>query len=237
MPTKDNYWPLPNKGGAKREQELGKMEIVCYGLGVIFLGVGLAIALTTFQDAWNANNHVRWLVWGTVASGCALLGIFVGGLPIAYKADAEKPARGDDPAKRAWVLVVDCKFMNLFAEGAPLRSEIVLRNTGQIPAMNVEIINNAGIGELPTEMPIRTPQRKSVMVIAPGQEMAAEVTHTRDRTAEDVTNFRNGPYGAFAFGRITYTDSFNIERQTDYCFFANKQTGEASACDRWNQAK
>jgi len=137
-----------------------------------------------------------------------------------------------------WVLVVDCRFRNLFEVGKPVTSEIGVRNSGLLPALDVEINHNVGIGELPAgEIVLREPARKSRGTIAPGSDLGADVVHSRPRTAQDMENFRNGPHGAFAWGRITYTDPSGTPGQTDFCFFADKKTGEASLCDRWNSAK
>jgi hypothetical protein len=74
---------------------VGKINILCYFLGILLGTVALGIATTVAQDAWKSNEHVKGLIWSCVVAVFVVAAAFVGSLPMAIEADAEAKAKSN----------------------------------------------------------------------------------------------------------------------------------------------
>lgn len=117
---------------------MGKLEIVCQALGVIFVGVGLTVALTVAQEAWKSNEHVRGLWWSALVAQFALIGMVAIALPIAYRSDAEKRTQTRDDPMRPFVGVASTQ--PTLEIGKPIAIVVKFTNTGKSPAYRVEAV-------------------------------------------------------------------------------------------------
>lgn len=128
---------------------MGRLEIACYALGVVFLVVGVTVAMSLATDAWRANQHVRGLWWSALAAILVLAGILVGTLPIAHKADAEINATNQNAGQqRAWITVRSVTLENnTIAEGSRPTVFVEFENTGRVPATDLRPFGIIGLAE------------------------------------------------------------------------------------------
>lgn len=226
------------------------MEIVCYAVGVIFLGVGLTVALTTFQDAWKANEHVRWLLWGGLSAACALVGIVAGGLPMAYKADAESsaPKSGDDAVEKVRVVLeeqtaqqmrpyVGVSYVKETMEiGKPVGIHIKFKNTGKSPAYDVEsrvsFQKIEGGARIAREYDGQEFNNPSVGEVNPGNEVEA-IRHGHIWTMDELMEVATDrSHKIVAHGLVRYKSNYIPTgiAETPFCYEFDPDLGSMVVC-------
>lgn len=234
---------------------MGKVNILCYALGLILGSVALAVALPIAQDAWKADEHVKGLIWSSVVAVLVVAAVLVGALPMALQADTERAAeapKGLAGDQRPWLTVKSATLIQDFAVGKALRAVIRVTNTGRTPALDVvitgDIVSREAIELVAFEAEKLSGPASSVMVVAPGAVATVEITsgNTTIQSQAHIDGLLDGPYKLFARGFIAYKDISGNSHKTLYCFKAEgrddlirmAQLGVGmSACDRWNTAE
>jgi hypothetical protein len=108
-----------------------------------------------------------------------------------------------------------------------------VRNAGHTPANNIIHTQNAVFREFPLTNPLpdfpnvppEQAEMTSVFSLPPGGIATKNWVFPARLTDEEVAALRNATAAVYVYGRITYTDIFNIPRVTNYRFRHNAHTG------------
>lgn len=217
---------------------MAKINIVCYALGILFGSVALGIALTVAQEAWKSDEHVKAISWSAFVLLLALAAAYVGALPMALQADAERVARSngrDGPSdefkleQRAWVAAT------AFAGtppaptiGQPLEVRTTIKNSGKTPARNVvirSVFEPLERGKVPTfdysgdavfPLGAMQPEKEHFSRIVITRKDGSPVIPMNQATFNAL---RSGAVVIWAHGRVEYEDIFGDEHWAEWCYF------------------
>ena len=127
----------------------------------------------------------------------------------------------------------------------PFSIKLTVQNTGKSFAKKVILVfavegvrdekgpNFTRAEQITPEQPV-----KSVNLIAPNAVVTATRSLKPDEklTAEDIRQIESGELQAFAFGKIVYTDIFDSQHWTTFCYRFYPATGGFTAYHQYNEA-
>jgi hypothetical protein len=236
---------------------VAKINIVCYAFGILFGSVALGIALTVAQEAWKANEHVKAISWSALVVRLAVAAAYVGALPMAVQADAERIALAAQRAtktdteqgtvsSRPWITVLKSTIAipRLPTDNYDPWIEVELINSGNAIAADVTAVYTLDIGPSipehkkpgPPGAPVTVGPQTSFSVIGRGR--FAELKEMYKKQGFDFLSATlNGTLNYFMYGTIAYFDAARSKRYTtEFCFKFDMASDKLMLCDKWNSA-
>lgn len=134
-------------------------------------------------------------------------------------------------SQRAWVLVDSVD--GVIAKD-PTRTGIQLRfkNTGQGPAVNIQIVGSDGVGVPPKAVEDDVTVPTGGQTLGPGQDLTSILS---------ISRYADEAKAPYVVGTVRYQDQFGATRRTDFCWYVYRlpETGELTfrACDVGNRAE
>jgi hypothetical protein len=154
----------------------------------------------------------------------------------------------EDTAKRelrAYIVGASSAQMRGFNSSRPI-CVLTFKNAGQTPAYNVCVWTSNAVAIYPMESSPPPPdispgEGSSVGVVAPGGDFHNEIVSDVEVTAADRAAVIAGRCAFYIYGKISYRDSFGIERTTTFCHFfagdrARNNNGSLATYHKWNEA-
>lgn len=142
--------------------------------------------------------------------------------------------------QRPWVGAYEI-ILGKFTPGEQVRMEVVLRNSGKTPALSMKNkIRGVAVYGIPEEPPNIPPIALYVseMVLMPNQTSRIHPVGMVPLTQADFNNVMVKKDWVFVvWGKITYTDKFQVEGETTLCAYYIPEIQRFGACTKGNSAK
>jgi hypothetical protein len=143
---------------------------------------------------------------------------------------------------RAYLFIKTPRIL-VFAHNKKCWNEVWVRNYGQTPAHDVEVVTNTDFLE-PNTLPfpeLEKPKELSKSSLAPAGEVTFTTATDDPLTADQVGGVASGNLAFFVWGEIRYTDVFGCPQTTHFRLrFGKAQldlgSGTMMVCDEGNQA-
>lgn len=186
------------------------------------------------QDPKDSINK-RIVLWSAVVGIAAIIQIFI---TIAQWQVMEKTLKVD---QRAWLTIRQSMLNSMLAVGENPSFYMRVQNSGKSPAMKVRSRVTFGIFESLPDGPI-PPEHQiagevSSSLIAPGEYMRRPGELPTPLTVETMEKLKIKQLSVFTYGTISYSDIFDNEHRTIFCFFLpDISKTDLSPCQKWNEA-
>lgn len=172
-------------------------------------------------------------------------------------------SRSIEGEQRAWVMAKELtKGSDLnppdltakpfpFIPGVPFAVLITTENVGRSPAIDVRTASASSVDRAPFKLESEigpVPKKEQIgkrSVIGPAHRHFVRIP-VRALTADEIADIKAGRLFLHLFGTIYYSDSFSVDRQTDFCLVhvplaahPNNPTllGDAGFCEIHNSAR
>ncbi|MEX0842434.1 MAG: hypothetical protein WD039_09150 [Xanthobacteraceae bacterium] len=104
-----------------------------------------------------------------------------------------------------------------------LKVSVGIKNTGQTPAYDADIVSNVGIISWPAPSPletifIETEAQKIVKITIAGGDTTLNIPEMPNVSSGEEAGLKAGAYRVIVWGRVRYTDTFKKPRTTRYAF-------------------
>lgn len=143
-------------------------------------------------------------------------------------------------SERPWVGAYEI-ILGKFTPGEQVRVEVVLRNSGKTPALSMKNkIRGVAVYGIPEEPPNIPPIAlyASEMVLMPNQTSRIHPVGVVPLTHADFNNVMVKKDWVFVvWGKIIYTDKFQVEGETTLCAYYIPEIQRFGACTKGNSAK
>ena len=194
----------------------------------------VASAQAAQQDPKDSiNNRMAW--WTAVVGIAAVIQIFI---TCAQWQVMDKTLKID---QRAWLTIRQSMLNSMLAIGENPSFYMRVQNSGKSPAMKVRSRITFGIfeglpdGPMPPEHQIAGEASSSL--IAPSEYMRRPGELPISLTVEIMEKLKRKQLSVFTYGTITYSDVFDHEHRTIFCFFLpDISKTDLSPCEKWNDA-
>jgi len=139
---------------------------------------------------------------------------------------------------RAWITVKGVE-LSLIKEGQPVKAQIVFRNSGKSPALDVVICNNINIYKIPPPDPMPYggydgPTSRGV--IGPDSDVSNFISKKEKLSSQELRAILHRKAAIYVYGHVEYRDIFRCKRNTEYCFVNKPGTLNFDACPNNNNA-
>jgi hypothetical protein len=170
--------------------------------------------LVKFADRYgNAINALSTLV----------MAIFTVGLFFSTHLLWKSGEKHSERELRAYVGVTDASIQaSKNPEQTLIKAEMTIRNAGQTPAYDFNVIATFDFHEIPrTEFaPYDKTIKQSRSTLGPDSEVDVPLIAPKLLTAEHLKAVKDGKFAFFFYGKIKYRDAFGKDRFTDFRYRA-----------------
>jgi hypothetical protein len=183
----------------------------------------------------------------TLVLAFSTVGLWVSTIGL-YRASERQLGLASETAQRelrAYIVGTSSAQMRGFNGPRPI-CLLSFKNAGQTPAFNVSVWTSNAVAAYPMENPPAPPnhtpeEESSVGVVAPGGEFHNEIVSDIEVTAAERAEVIAGRCAFYIYGKISYRDSFGIERTATFCHFfagdrARGNNGPLATYHKWNVA-
>ncbi|HEV3041729.1 MAG TPA: hypothetical protein VHA33_28445 [Candidatus Angelobacter sp.] len=144
----------------------------------------------------------------------------------ASEESARLAAEGMQLAQRAYLSVVELQYSQVPSVNKTLGVNVILRNPGNSPAMNIRIAESIDIRISVSTMPLTYPDHPDQgFDAAPGTDIVREYHYAV--TQEHVDAIANDTKRLYVWGWARYNDIFGKEHWTKWCYEYSRFTGRS----------
>jgi hypothetical protein len=139
--------------------------------------------------------------------------------------------------QRAYVLVEKGRLVEPPTAGHEPVLKVILRNSGQTPAMEVQTTNRRVVqkDDPPESDYVSRPQPGKIIIGAGQTREASGVQVARiPLTDSEISDILKGERRLFWYGKVEYTDVFGVKSYTDFCYFYVPGDAEMYFCETGN---
>ncbi len=127
--------------------------------------------------------------------------------------------------------------------GNPAQLKLTMMNTGQTPALNVELLASLTVTEIEADdkttfAPDTSAGHGSRGLIFPSKERESSWATDRIFSKEDIRAMANDKLFLYAAGSVEYDDAFGKHHSTDFCYMYRADLSPRLAmCPHGNRAR
>lgn len=125
-------------------------------------------------------------------------------------------------AQRAYLVVETIQIAELPNLDRPLAAEIVVRNSGITPALNMQFSGRLDVTSItPTDTPREFTDQDGQITLGSNSKRAMRVIGGRALDAQELKEINNDQSKIYVTGTVSYEDIFQQTHETEFCAFFN----------------